>query len=294
MLPLLRLAQDEREHTMSESIERLAQEFRLSEAEKNELLPSGRQSKFSNRVGWACTYLKKARFLESTGRARFRITPRGLEILASNLQRIDNSVLEQYPEFVEFRSISEREDSEELPTAPQIETTPEELLESSYQALRKNLSQELLEQVKNCSPKFFENLVVDLLVAMGYGGSRRDAGKAVGRSGDGGIDGMIKEDKLGLDVVYIQAKRWENTVGAQTVREFAGSLEGYRARKGVLITTSQFSADAVEYAKHIEKKIVLVDGAQLAQLMIEHGIGVTEVSNYQIKKIDTDYFEGQE
>ena len=211
--------------------------------------------------------------------------------MKSNPDKINVKFLKQFSEFVEFQNLSRQS----ARTGTEVETeeldeTPEETLESSYQNLRRNLAQELLDRVKKCSPRFFENLVVDLLVAMGYGGSRKDAGQAVGQSGDGGIDGIIKEDKLGLDVVYIQAKRWEGTVGRPVAQAFAGSLEGQRARKGVLITTSQFSQDAKDYVSRIEKKIVLIDGEQLAQLMIDHGIGVAEVATYTVKKMDLDYF----
>lgn len=192
--------------------------------------------------------------------------------------------LRQYPEFVQFRRARRPAAGEE------IDETPEEILESSYQNLRRDLAKELLERIMSCSPTFFEGLVVDLLVAMGYGGSRIDAGQAVGQSHDGGIDGIIKEDKLGLDVVYVQAKRWEATVGRPKVQTFAGSLEGLRARKGVLITTSQFSQEARDYVKRIEKRIVLINGEQLAELMIDHGIGTTEVASYPLKKVDLDYF----
>lgn len=284
MLPLLKIAGDGREHRLSEAIEALAVQFRLSEDDRRELLPSARQAKFDNRVGWARRYVKKAGLLESTERGKFRITERGLEVLRGNPASIDVKFLMQFPEFVEFRSVKQRGENEEATE------TPEEALELGYQNLRRNLAEDLLERMKSCSPRFFEKLVVDLLVEMGYGGSRKDAGQAVGQSGDGGIDGIIKEDKLGLDVVYIQAKRWEATVGRPTVQAFAGSLEGQRARKGVLITTSQFSPDAKDYVTRIEKKIVLIDGEQLAQLMIDHGVGVTEVVSYPVKKVDIDYF----
>lgn len=290
MLPLLKIASDRQEHSLGEIIETLALQFGLTDADKQEILPSGRQAKFDNRVGWARTYLKKAGLVESTGRAKFRITERGLQVLKGNPVGINNRFLQQFPEFLEFQNVSRqsnRRDEEEL----EPDQTPEEILELSYQSLRHDLAQELLERVKNSSPRFFENLVVDLLVAMGYGGSRKDAGQAVGQSGDGGIDGIIKEDKLGLDVVYVQAKRWEGTVGRPVVQAFAGSLEGQRARKGVLLTTSQFSQDARDYVSRIEKKIVLIDGEQLAQLMIDHGIGVAEVASYAVKKADLDYFE---
>jgi len=239
-----------------------------------------------------CNVPEKAGLLESTGRGKFRITNRGLEILRSNPTGINTRFLKQFPEFLEFQNLSRQENKQDEKDE-EPSRTPEEVLEGSYQDLRRDLAQELLNRVKNSSPRFFERLVVDLLVALGYGGSRRDAGQAVGQSGDGGIDGIIKEDKLGLDVVYIQAKRWEATVGRPIVQAFAGSLEGQKARKGVLITASQFSQEAKDYVNRIEKKIVLIDGEQLAQLMIDHGIGVTEVASYTVKKVDHDYFDDE-
>lgn len=291
MLPILQLAGDGQERRLSDAIEQLAQRLTLSDADRNELLPSGQQPRFDNRVGWARTHLGKALLVESPHRGRFRITDRGRAALRQNPSRIDMTFLMQYPEYAEFRNRSRRivngtDDLAEEPT-----TSPEESLEASYQSVRATLAQELLERVKQCSPRFFERLVVDLLVAMGYGGSRKDAGQAIGRSGDGGIDGIIKEDRLGLDVVYVQAKRWNDTVSRPIVQAFAGSLEGARARKGVLITTSQFSPQAVEYVSRIEKKIVLIDGEQLAQYMIDHNVGVAEVTRYVVKKLDLDYFE---
>ncbi len=293
MLPLLELAKDGQEHTLSDAIDILADLYALSDEDRRELLPSGRQAKFDNRVGWARTHLGKAGLLRSTGRGRFCITDVGFEVLKNKPDVINIRFLEQFPEFMNFRSKS-RSNGEELVDGDLEPTqTPEELLEASYQTLRRELAQELLERIMTCSPRFFEKLVVDLLVAMGYGGSRKDAGKAVGQSGDGGIDGIIKEDKLGLDVLYIQAKRWEGSVGRPIVQTFAGSLEGFRAKKGVFITTSQFSQSARDYVERIEKKIVLIDGEQLAQLMIDHGIGVTEVGSYVVKKADLDYFGGE-
>jgi restriction system protein len=193
----------------------------------------------------------------------------------------------QFPEFVEFRR---RQSDEAIEEHAADEKTPEEILETTYQSLRNNLAQELLERVKKAPAKFFENLVVDLLVAMGYGGSRKDAGQVLGQTGDGGIDGIIKEDKLGLDVVYIQAKKWDGTVGRPTVQGFAGALMGKKANKGVLLTTSQFSQDAKGYAESIGQKIVLIDGEQLAQFMIDYGIGVTVQQSYTVKRVDLDYF----
>ncbi len=288
MLPLLQLASDNEEHSLSEAYDVMAQQFGISEQERNELLPSGRQSRFDNRVGWARTYLKKARLIDSTTRGKFRITQRGLDVLKTKPIRIDRELLAQFPEFREFQS---KQDNQHAEDNGAIATeTPEETLESGYQNLRHALAQELLERVKSNTPKFFENLVVDLLVAMGYGGSRKDAGQAVGQSHDGGIDGIIKEDKLGLDAVYIQAKRWEGTVGRQVIQAFAGSLAGQKARKGVMITTGQFSQEAKSYVDRLDMRIVLIDGEQLAQLMIDHGIGVAEVASYVVKKADLDYF----
>lgn len=287
MLPLLRLAGDGSNHTSSESIEYLAREFKLQQFELREMLPSGREARFANRVRWAIAYLKMAGLIQAADRGSFRVTPRGSGILESPPAKIDIKFLMRFPEFQAIRSSGRKEPTSKPATAVQ---TPEEALEGSYQKLREELAVELLQRVAACSPSFFERLVVDLLVAMGYGGSRRDAGRAVGQSGDGGIDGIIKEDKLGLDVLYIQAKRWQNTVGRPVVQAFAGSLEGQRARKGVLITTSQFSPDALDYVERIEKRIILIDGLQLANLMVEHGIGVAEVARYPVCKVDLDYF----
>jgi len=290
MLPILKIASDGQEHTGGEAVDLLALQFKLADDERRELLPSGRQSRFSNRVAWARAHLKLAGLLETTGRGKFCITKRGLEVLQSAPANLNIKFLMQFSEYAEFRAAPRKSNHHDGEEDEEPGQTPEEILESSYQTLRRDLADELLGRVKNSSPRFFESLVVDLLLAMGYGGSRADAGQAVGRSSDGGIDGIIKEDKLGLDVVYIQAKRWEGTIGRPVVQAFAGSLEGQRSRKGVLITTSQFSQDARDYVTRIEKKIVLIDGEQLAQLMIDHNIGVTEVANYVVKKADLDYF----
>lgn len=290
-LPVLRFAGDQKNHSYGEMYSAIAAELKLTEADRAELLPSGTARKFENRVAWAITYLAKARLLDRVSRGVFRISDRGTEVLKKKPSDIDNKFLRQFPEFVVFSRGTRVEAKREEETEEDKLGTPYETLEEAYQSLRRTLAQELLDRVRACSPHFFERLVVDLLVAIGYGGSRKDAGQAVGRSGDGGIDGIIKEDKLGLDAVYIQAKRWEATVGRPTVQEFAGSLEGHRARKGVLITTSKFSQDAKDYVGRIEKKIVLVDGEQLAQLMIDHKIGVTDVASYSVNRVDSDYFE---
>lgn len=294
MLPLLAFASDQQDHNMHDAIDALAKTFDLSDDERKELLPSGRQAKFDNRIAWAVTHLAKAGLLFRPHRGYFQITPRGEDVLATNPTGINMSYLSQFPEYLAFKdgSTSSPSPNGNAPHAPDNPIqTPEEILELGYLALRTKTVQELLERVKACSPRFFEQLVVDLLVAMGYGGSRKDAGQAIGRSGDDGIDGIIKEDQLGLDVVHIQAKRWKDTVGRPTVQGFAGSLEGNRARKGVLITTSQFSQEARDYVNRIEKRIVLIDGDQLTQLMMDHNIGVSQVASYTIKKLDQDYFE---
>lgn len=305
MLPFLRVAEDGEEHRFRDVIEQLAVEFSLSNDERNVMIPSGIAPMFDNRVGWARTYLKKAALIESRKRGVFHITPRGKELLALKPERIDNSTLEQFPEFVDFKlrrgeernttkapSDSARQ-NKPLPQASfQSDLTPEELFSQAYQRLRSNLEAELLEQVKAVTPAFFERLVIDLLVGMGYGGSRLDAGKAIGRSGDGGIDGIIKEDKLGLDAIYIQAKRWEGTVGRPEIQKFAGALQGQRATKGVFITTSNFSREAEEYALIIASKIILIDGEQLVSLMVDHNVGISPVSRFELKRVDSDYFEG--
>jgi restriction system protein len=289
MMPLLRAVANGEDHTLRDLVRRLADEFGLTDGERQESLPSGQQTVLSNRVAWAKTYLKKAGLIVQPARGHVRITPEGKAALAKNPDRIDNEFLAQYPSFLPFFGKAPAAPDHPPETEDRGET-PEESLETSFRILRTSLADELLERLKTCSPPFFERLVVQLLVAMGYGGSLADAGQAVGRSGDGGIDGIIKEDKLGLDVVCVQAKRWQGTVGSQTVREFAGSMEGMRARKGVLITTSCFSKDAQEYVARIERKIVLIDGARLAELLIDHNIGVAVSRSFVVKRIDMDYF----
>ena len=296
MLPLLKLAADGQEHRFRNAVEQLAAEFQITAAERNELLPSGTAPLFDNRVGWARTYLKQAGLLQSSKRGTFQITDRGKALLGKSPKQIDVGLLDRYEEFRAFRS--RRRDKTEADVKlqepePVTDQTPEDALAFAYQKLRKNLEDELLDQIKSASAAFFERLVIDLLVAMGYGGSRQDAGRAVGRSGDGGIDGIIKEDKLGLDVIYVQAKRWEGTVGRPEIQKFAGALQGQRANKGVFITTSNFTRDAEEYANVINSKIILIDGERLASLMVDHNVGVAPVGVYELKKIDSDYFEGE-
>jgi restriction system protein len=291
MLPLLRLLSDRSVHSMSELAEVLAGEFGLTPEERKQRLPSGTQPVFSNRVGWARTYMKKAGLLSTPKRGYAQILDRGIGVLNAPPPRVTVGFLTQFPEFVEFRETRrEKPSTEETPEA-QEDVDPEEALERAYQRLRHELADDLLEAVKGCPPAFFERLVVELLVRMGYGGTRKDAGEAVGQSGDGGIDGIIKEDRLGLDIVYLQAKRWEGSVGRPEIQKFAGALQGQRARKGVFITTSQFTSDALDYASRIDSKVVLIDGDALAQLMIDHGVGVTAVTTYELKRLDSDYFE---
>lgn len=293
MLPLLELASDGAEHTLEQARVSLAQRFALAETEVAELLPSGRQPRFANRVAWAKVYLQQAGLLSSRRRAHFEITARGLQLLADRPDRVDMSILERFEEFREFRSRARRPDDEKDGGSAALdpgEETPEEALERAHQGLRAQLVQELLERVKSSSARFFEMLVVELLLKMGYGRSRADAGKAIGRAGDEGIDGVISEDRLGLDVVYIQAKRWEGTVGRPELQKFVGALHGKRARKGVFITSGTFSAEAVDYVSRIDPRVVLIDGHQLAEFMIDLDLGVTVKATYQVKRVDSDFF----
>jgi restriction system protein len=291
MLPVLKLASDQQEHKLREAVDQLADEFALSDEERNELLPSGGQGVFNNRVHWARTYLKQAGLLDAPRRGYFQITDRGLSLLAENPDVVNVTLLERYPEFLEFRSRRKGKNNdvgEEISTSTE---TPEDALASAYMAIQRKVEEEIIDSIMQSSPSFFERLVVDLLVKMGYGGNRQDAGRALGKSGDGGIDGIINEDRLGLDVIYIQAKRWDGTVGRPEIQKFAGALQGQRARKGVFITTSSFSRGAIEYASQIESKIILIDGDRLASLMVEHNVGVSTSGVYEVKKIDSDYFD---
>jgi restriction system protein len=290
MLPLLRFCADGGEHGRHDALPFLAQEFELSESELAELLPSGKQAKFVNRIAWAKSYLKQAGLLETTARGIFRITKLGRAVLAENPVRVDMKYLERFPGYQAFRS-GQRLANPQNEAAGNIEqVTPEELLESGYLQIRTALATDLLAQIKLASPSFFERTVVDLLLRMGYGGTREDAGQVVGKSGDGGIDGIIKEDRLGLDAIYIQAKRWEGDVGSAEIRNFIGALSVHKAEKGVFITTSGFSKNARETAAKVNSKIVLIDGPTLAQLMIDFGLGVSTVNTYEIKRIDSDFF----
>jgi restriction system protein len=291
MLPLLKFAADGQQHSLAEARERLATEFSLTIEDRATLLPSGRQRVFDNRVAWAKVYLQRAGLLESPRRAVFVISGLGRQALNSNPARIDIRFLEQFPQFKEFRYGKKEQEVEDSSAATiQSEATPEEVLESGYQRIRSELATELLQRVKGASPQFFEQLVVELLLRMGYGGSRQEAGRAIGKAGDEGLDGIITEDRLGLDAIYLQAKRWEGTVGRPEIQKFVGALHGKRARKGVFITTGTFSSEAKEYVAHIDPKIALIDGEKLATLMIDFKLGVTQVASYEIHRIDSDYF----
>jgi len=291
MLPFLKIMGDGKErHVNRELPDILAKEFNLTKEDLNEMIPSGRYTKFDNRIGWIRTYFKKAGLITNTARGKYRITERGLEVLKSKPSEINSRFLKQFPEFAKFSQVI-NSGPEPDPGPDEGLVDPEETLDSNYRKLRQVLADDLVEKIKGSSSRFFEKLVVDLLLAMGYGGFREDAGQVVGKSGDGGIDGIIKQDKLGLDQVYVQAKLWENTVGRPVIQAFAGSLEGNKARKGIIITTSDFSQEAKDYVKNIEKKIILIDGERLADLMIEHNVGVTKKREYILKQIDSDYFE---
>ena len=293
MLPLLRVAADGKEHSLAEARGRVGEEFKLSQADQEELLPSGRQSRFGNRVAWAKVYLEQGGLLVSPRRGHFQISDRGREVLKAPPARIDIKFLSQYPEFVEFRTPKGegQHSTGPVPLESQDAGTPEEALEAAHARIETSLASEVLTRVKAGSPAFFERLVVELLLKMGYGGSRADAGQAVGKAGDEGIDGIISEDRLGLDIVYLQAKRWEGSVGRPEIQKFVGALHGKRAKKGVFITTGSFSSDATAYVEHIDPKVVLMDGRRLAELMIAFEVGVTTARTFHVKRVDSDYFE---
>lgn len=293
MLPFLKVLADEKAHHIREAEEQLSDLYKLTAEELNELLPSGKDLVFKNRVGWARTYLKKAGLIENDGRGIFKITARGKDTLKQNLKGIDVNYLRKFPEFLEFQNAKriDLHSTKDKSGGTTATKTPEELIETGYQNIRNSLQQELLLKLKVVHPAFFERIVIQLLVKMGYGGSIVEAGMATRYTNDEGIDGIIKEDKLGLDVIYIQAKRWEGIVGRPELQKFVGALAGQRAKKGVFITTSNFSKEAVMYASQMDTKIVLIDGEQLAQYMIDYNLGVSVQNTYEIKKIDSDYFE---
>jgi len=289
MRPLLELHSDKNEHLNRDLVDALAQQFKLTEEERREMLPSGRAKLFDNRVGWAKTYIANAGLIQSPKRAISVITERGIEVLNQG-QPINLKLLKGISESQESITATEKQKKNIAAENNIEETTPEESFENAYIKVHQEVEQELLQNILNNSPDFLERLVVDLVVKMGYGGSQKDAGEAIGKSGDEGIDGVIKEDPLGLDIIYLQAKRYEGTVGRPEIQKFAGALQGQRARKGIFITTSSYSREALDYASKIETKIILIDGKTLTKLMFDHGVGVSTNTVYEVKKIDTDYF----
>lgn len=293
--PLLDVAADGKEHSLKEARTIIASELKLSEEDLEERLPSGTQRTFYNRVAWAKSYFVQATVFESPKRGYFIITNRGRELLNQGHDRIDVKILNKYPEFVEFHTAKKTDkNAKNTIIEDDQHLTPEESLQKSYLSIRNDLASEILTKIKTNTPDFFEDLVVDIMVAMGYGGSRADAGESIGKSGDEGVDGIIKEDRLGLDVIYLQAKRWENPVGRPEIQKFVGALHGKRAKKGVFITTGEFTRDAEEYVKNIDPKVILINGRKLTEYMIDFNLGATIVNTYDIKRIDTDYFIEEE
>jgi restriction system protein len=297
MRPLLALADDGQAHAIADLRSALAEQFHLSEEDLAERIPSGRVTTLQNRVGWAATYLYRCGLLERPRRAHYRVTERGRDVLVRNQERIDLSVLEQFEEFEEFRQRSPRQtpkpDQPQTQSATDDSETPEEQMETAYRELRSALTAELLDRVREQSWQFFEDLVLDVLRAAGYGGPR-GASERLGRSGDEGVDGVIREDALGIDLIYVQAKKWANNVQRPDIQRFFGALHGQGATKGIFITTSDFSSHAREYATSVTPRVILVDGQQLAELMIDHGVGVSVEHAYEVKRLDLDYFASEE
>jgi restriction system protein len=288
MLPVLKFASEHDEHSLREAVEYLKKQYSLTPEEEAETIPSGKQPIFYNRIGWARTYLKQAGLLEPTRRNYLRITNRGKEVLSENPARIDMKYLEKFPEYLDFRDRTRESKPEPNESSALV---PEESLDDAYRKLREDLARELLDNILRSSPSFFERLVVEVLVNMGYGGSDINAARTVGKSGDEGIDGVIDEDKLGLDRIYIQAKKWtDQPIGRPEIQKFVGALQGKKARKGIFITASRFTEQAKEYAQNIDTRVVLIDGKRLTDLMIDYNVGVSTTITYQVKRIDSDYF----
>jgi restriction system protein len=290
MLPLLKICNDEKEHNGKEVSVILAKHFGLNEDEKNLRLNNTKQSKFGNTVSWAQSHLKAAKLLTRTNGKNFKITNNGKLILKNDLDIIDINYLRTLPAYREALKGLKETNSTEIIEEPES-STPQEMIEKGYLQIKKTLYSEIIEQVKSCSPAFFESIVIDLLLKMGYGGTLEDAGQALGRSGDEGIDGIVKEDRLGFEIIYIQAKRWENTVGRPEIQKFVGALHGRHAKKGLFITTSRFTSESLEYVKNLDVKVILVDGDKFAELMIDYGLGLAIEKTYNIYRIDTDYFQ---
>lgn len=299
MRPLLLLAADGDEHGVSNVIAKLAEQFCLSEEDRSQLLPSGLATVLANRVSWARTYLMKAGALEKTRRAHFRITDRGKELLREYPDGINSQTLKKFPEFIVFQQPPDESSTDtkavlgSVPPSSASSETPEEAIQRAETEITRALQENLLSRIHELSPAFFERLVVDLIVAMGYGGSREYVVQAIGKSGDQGIDGIVNEDVLGLDRVYIQAKRYaaDNVIGREQIQQFAGALVGHAASKGVFFTTSSFARTATEYAQKVPQRIILIDGKMLTKLMVQYSIGVRRERTVELKRVDFDYFE---
>ena len=295
MLPLLKQLADGSVRVLKDVIAALADECQLTAEERAQLLPSGGTLTFHSRGGWAKTYLKKAGLLTQPKRGMVQISAAGTEVLAENLDALSTKYLYRLESFQDFRNGNPSAEGEtkagaSAPVSVEVDLTPDEVIDAAFEKSREALADDVLERVKACSPSYFERLVVQLLIKMGYGGSREEAGRAVGKSGDGGIDGIINEDRLGLDAIYLQAKRWEGVVGRPEIMKFVGALAGQRASKGVFITTSWYTQEAKDYAANSQYKVVLIDGPRLSDLMIEHDLGVSVAATYQLKRIDSDFF----
>ncbi|MGI8526415.1 MAG: restriction endonuclease [Pseudolabrys sp.] len=294
MLPLLHHARAKGGEThVGALVDEIGNELKLTTEELAALIPSGGQTLLLNRLHWAKSYMQRAGLIESTRHGYFKVTSRGESLLKEGPSRIDNSVLAKFPEFVEWKKISAGgAPTQFVQNADLEEGSPDDQIAAGYRKTQEALAADVIDRVRKAPAVFFERLIVDLLVAMGYGGGRAEAGKALGRSGDGGVDGVINEDALGLDVVYIQAKRYaaNNTVPISTIRDFVGSLEGYRVSKGVFVTTSSFPASATEYIQKVSKRVVLIDVEDLSRLLIKHKIGVRTKDVYEINVIDEEYF----
>lgn len=286
MLPLLHVIKDKKEYSLRQVEDALSGHFQLTEEERNRMLPSGGMTYLYNRVGWAKTDLKFAGLIEQSGRGLFKITDRGLQVLSENPVKIDVEFLRQFPEFVAWQNKESEKPKQEI--APLSSQTPEDIITTGYEIIQETLYSDLLEKIKSVSDQGFEMLVLDLCKKMNYG----DLVEHTGKSGDQGIDGIIKEDRLGLGEIYLQAKKWEGSVASKDVRNFAGSLQATKSKKGIFITTSDFTPDGREFVKKLsDSTIILINGKDLAKLMVEYDVGVSEINSIRIKKIDQDYFE---
>lgn len=293
MLPLLQFAADKNTHRIKDAIEYVIKHFQLSEEERSIMLPSGAEPVIDNRVRWARFHFKKAGVFIDPARGQFQITQRGIDLLKNSPSEINMKVLEQFEEYRQvIKGNGQNSEVKETVEHPEnlLNVTPEESIDYGFKQIKEALAEDISKQLKTISPGFFEKLVVELLVKMGYGGSLKEAGEVIGKSGDAGIDGIIKEDKLGLDAIYVQAKKWEASIGRPEIQKFAGALMGQKAKKGIFITTSFFTKEAIEYVKNIESRIVLIDGINLSELMVEYDLGVNTIREYKMKRIDYDYF----